>query len=291
MSSTPSEETLTYLSKIRPGSIISIVVEKGGAGKTASAINIASNLARWGAICDWRTLLIDIDPQSTAANAVGQYSAISQTKNLAMLLDDKNDRLNPHEFVVPSPWNLQHLHYIPTSRQSLGKMREKLISQPGSKRRLGRILKHLIPDYQFVIIDTAPANDVLMQNALAAADYVLMPVNLDFLGLEAISRTLQLIKEVQAALRQDKPKILGLLGTFYRKRVLSSEESLTLMRENFSDSLFDTVIPINSAIPDSFSASVDLHTFNKRSSSAKAYSKVVQEIILRIHNLQRQNHG
>jgi len=130
-----------------------------------------------------------------------------------------------------------------------------------------------------------------MQNALAAADYGLIPVNLDFLGLEAISRTLQLIKEVQIGLKLDSPKILGLLGTFYRKRVLSSEESLKLMQENFPYALFETVIPINSAIPDSFSASVDLHTFNKRSSSAKAYGKVVQEIIARIHNNQRQNHG
>ncbi len=291
MSLSSPEETLSYLSNIEGGNIITIVVEKGGAGKTATAINIASGLARWGSNCGWRTLLIDIDPQSTAANAVGQYKTVSRTKNLAVLLDDNEDRLNPHEFVEPSPWNPQHLHYIPSSRQSLGIMREKLISQPGCKRRLGRVLQHLTPDYQFIIIDTAPANDVLMQNALAAADYGLIPVNLDFLGLEAISRTLQLIKEVQIGLKLDSPKILGLLGTFYRKRVLSSEESLKLMQENFPYALFETVIPINSAIPDSFSASVDLHTFNKRSSSAKAYGKVVQEIIARIHNNQRQNHG
>jgi len=291
MGFSPSKETISYLSHIPPGNIITIMVEKGGAGKTTSAINIASGLARWGAICGWRTLLIDIDPQSTAANTIGQYSSISQTKNLAMLLDDKDDRLNPHEFIEPSPWNPQHLHYIPSSRQSLGKMREKLVLQSGSKHRLSRVLQHLIPDYQFVIIDTAPANDVLMQNALAAADYALVPVNLDFLGLEAISRTLQLIKEIQTELRQDKPEILGLLGTFHRKRVLSSEESLKLLRENFADTLFNTVIPINSAIPDSFSASVDLNTFNKRSSSAKAYSKVVQEIIFRLHNNQRENNG
>jgi chromosome partitioning protein len=291
MSLSPSKETLAYLANIKSASVITIAVEKGGAGKTTSAINIASDLARWGAICGWRVLLIDTDPQSTAANTVGQYSTISRTKNLAMLLNDQKELLNPHEFVEPSPWNPQHLHYIPTSRQSLGKMRETLISQPGSKRRLTRVLQHLTPDYQFVIIDSAPANDVLMQNALAAADYVLMPVNLDFLGLEAISRTIQLIQEVQTGLKQNTPEILGILGTFYRKRVLSSEESLKLLQENFTETLFDAVIPINSVIPDSFSASVDLHTFNKRSSSARAYSRVVQEIILRISNNQRQNHG
>jgi len=159
------------------------------------------------------------------------------------------------------------------------------------KRRLSQILASLQPDYHFVIIDTGPANDVLTQNALVASDYVLMPINLDFLGLEAINRTLQMIKAVHIGLVQESPRIIGMLGTFYRKGVLASEEALHILQEKFSSALIPALIPLNSTIPDSFSAGVDLHNFNKYAPGAKAYAEVVQEILQRVHRLQKQQHG
>jgi chromosome partitioning protein len=290
---TLASSTLTARSNdfasLKPGSVISISVEKGGAGKTASAVNIASGLARWGVELGWRVLLIDIDPQSTAANAVGKFGAVNPQKTLAMLLNDDQMQLRPHEFIATSPWYPRHLHYIPSSRQTLDGMREALIPKVGRERRLSRILKSLRSDYHFVVIDTGPANDVLTQNALVASDYVVVPINLDFLGLEAINRTLQMIKIIQMGLDQETPKILGLLGTFYRKGIYSSEESLKLLREKFSAWVFNHVIPLNSAIPDSFSAGVDLHALNRYSPGAKAYSDVVEDILNRIHLLQGQS--
>lgn len=280
------EDKVRKFSTLKPGTIISIAVEKGGAGKTASAVNIAAGLARWGALCGWRVLLVDIDPQGTAANAVGQFSSAHHDKNLAMLLDDDHKRLRPHEFIIPSPWNLGHLHYIPSHLHEIDGLRERLITKIGRERRLARILNPLRPDYQFIIVDTGPTNDVLTQNALVASDYVLIPVNLDFLGLEAITRTLRMIKTVQIGLEQDSPKVLGLLGTFYRKNVLSSEEALSLLQKKFKHSLFGTVVPLNSAVPDSFSAGVDLYAYNKYSPAARAYSQIAQELLDRVHNLQ-----
>ncbi|MBM3146027.1 MAG: ParA family protein [Chloroflexi bacterium] len=284
-------KTIRSFTQIKPGVIISLAVEKGGAGKTTSAVNIASGLARWGANLGWRVLLIDIDPQGTASNAVGQFSAASSEKTLAKLLDDDHLLLRPHEFIAPSPWNPKHLHYIPTNRQTLGGMREKLISKIGRERRLSRVLNPLRSDYHFVIIDTGPVNDVLTQNALVASDFVLIPINLDFLGLEAINRTFQLIKVIQLGLEQERPKILGLLGTFYRKGVLASEEALKMLNDKFSNSVIRTVIPLNSAIPDSFSAGVDIYTFNRYSPGATAYNRVVHEILIRIKKIQEQRYG
>ena len=285
------EEQFEVFSQINTGNVIAIAVVKGGAGKTASAVSIASGLAQLGASFNWRVLLVDIDPQSTAANAAGKYNPISQTKNLAMLLSDDQKKLRPHEFVTPSPWYPQHLHYIPSNPQSMEEMRERLTSKLGRERRLSRILKTLLSDYHFVIIDTGPANDVLTQNALVAANYVITPINLDFLGLEAITRTDQMIQQVQIGLDQDSPKTLGLLGTFYRKGVLASEEALTLVQDRFSSSVFESVIPLNSAIPDSFSAGTDIFTYDKYSPSAKAYAQVIQEIIVRISAYQGQSNG
>ncbi len=189
-----------------------------------------------------------------APNAVGQFPKISPEKTLAVLLDDDHMRHRPNEFIVPSPWNPKHLHYIPSSRNTLEIMREKLFAKIGRERRLARLLDPLRADYNFVIIDTGPANDVLTQNALVVSDFVVVPVNLDFLGLEAINRTLQMIKVVQLGLDQETPKILGLLGTFYRKGVYASEEALQILQNKFSASLIRSVVPLNSAIPDSFAA-------------------------------------
>ena len=291
MRQSPTEENTVLFSKIQPGSIISLSVVKGGAGKTASAVSIASGLALLGKRFKWRVLLIDIDPQSTAANAVGKYDPISQTKNLAMLLDDDHRKLRPHEFIVPSPWNPRHLHYIPSSPHSMEIMREKLAPKLGRERRLSRTLKTLASDYHFIIIDTGPTNDVLTQNALVAADYVVSPINLDFLGLEAIARTTQMIQQVQMGLDQDTPKLLGLLGTFYRKGILASEDALKLLQKNFSSSVFETVIPLNAAIPDSFSAGTDVYAYDKYSPSAKAYANVIHEILLRVYAFQKQANG
>jgi chromosome partitioning protein len=282
-----AEDHFNLYTQLKPGNIIAISVVKGGAGKTASAVNIASGLALWGVNFGWRVLLVDTDPQSTAANAVGKYNPISQTKNLAMLLDDDQQQLRPHEYVVPSPWYPQNLHFIPTNLQSMGSMREKMLSKLGRERRLARILKSLASDYHFVIIDTGPSNDVLTQNALVAADYVITPINLDFLGLEAITRTLQMIKEVQIGLDQETPQILGLLGTFYRKGILASEDSLQLLQEKFQSALFETVIPLNASLPDSFSAGTDIFSYDKYSPGAKAYGSLVQEIIHRVNQFQQ----
>ena len=286
----PSTNTSYDFSSLKPGSVISVAVEKGGAGKTASAVNIAAGLARCGAVFGWRVLLIDIDPQSTAANAVGRFGPVTPQKTLAMLLNDDQMQLRPIEFVTTSPWNPKHLHYIPSSRQTLDGMREALIPKIGRERRLARVLKSLQADYHFVVIDTGPANDVLTQNALVASDYVFIPINLDFLGLEAINRSIQMIKVIQMGLDQDVPKILGMLGTFYRKGIYSSEEALNLLREKFASVLFRSVIPLNSAIPDSFSAGVDLYSFNRYSPGAKAYSDIVLEILTRIMKIQGQSH-
>lgn len=291
MRQTLIEENTAIFSKIQPGTIIALSVVKGGAGKTASAVSIAAGLALSGSRFNWRVLLVDIDPQSTAANAAGKYDPVSQKKNLAMLLDDDHKRLRPHEFIVPSPWYPQHLHYIPSNPHSMEVMREALAPKLGRERRLARILKLLASDYHFIIIDTGPANDILTQNALVAADFVIAPINLDFLGLEAVTRTTQMIQQVQIGLDQDTPRLLGLLGTFYRKGVLASDESLNLLRDEFSSSVFETVIPLNSAIPDSFSAGTDIFTYDKYSPSAKAYSNVIREIILRLHSFQQKNHG
>ena len=124
MQTTLTDENTAIFSKIQPGTIIALSVVKGGAGKTASAVSIASGLALLGVRFNWRVLLVDIDPQSTAANAAGKYDPVSQKKNLAMLLDDDHKQLRPHEFITPSPWYPQNLHYIPSNPNSMEVMRE-----------------------------------------------------------------------------------------------------------------------------------------------------------------------
>lgn len=282
MGSATTIKTTGQASQIRTGTVIAVAVEKGGAGKTATAVNLAAGLARRGADFGWRILLVDMDPQSTAVNAVGNRQAVPPESTLATLLTDDGRQRRPHEFVRPSPWNPRHLHYLPSSQPTLEPMRDALFPRIAREHRLSRALKPLAPDYHFIVIDTGPANDVLTQNALVAASHVLVPINLDFLGLEAIVRTQRMIEEIRVGLDRETPRLLGFLGTFYRKSIAASEDSLHLLREKFGRRVFETKIPLNSAVPDSFSAGVDVYTYLPRSPGARAYDMTVLEVLYRV---------
>ena len=262
--------------------VITVAVEKGGAGKTTTAVNLAAGLARRGAELGLRVLLVDMDPQCTAANAIGEYQPVEAEKSLPALLNDDRGLLQPHECILPSPWNPKYLHYITSNHQAMENIREVLITKIGREYRLRKILKPLLQDYNFVIIDSSPAADLLTQNALVASTHVLVPINLDFLGLESIARTQKMIQDIRNALEGETPELIGYLGTFYRKSVAASEDSLKILQDNFGDQVFSTEVPLNAAVPDSFSAGVDVYTYDRYSSSAKAYEKVVSEVLNRV---------
>lgn len=279
---------------IGTGNVIAMVADKGGVGKSITAINLSSGLARYAAHFgyNWRVLVVDVDPQSTTFeqvsgwkwhHAVGEpLPPVDPARSIAALLRDERGRLRPQDFVQASPWVPDHLYYIPSDRASLLEAGDAIRFGINGEGRLQRALRPLRDTYHFIIVDTRGwIDDVLTKNALLAAKHVLIPLNSDNLGLDALPRTLDTL-DVFHAQYGPQPDVLGILMTIYRRGVGTATEGEALLRKAYKDLVFRTVIPENNALPDATNAGVDIFTHKSSASGALAYAALMEEVILRI---------
>lgn len=248
--------------------IIAVLNQKGGVGKTTTAINLATYLSRSG-----RTvLLVDADPQGNTSSGLG----LDKQALNATLYDVLFSQANVHKAVQKLDANLSIL----PSNANLAGAEVELVGQDSRETFLKRALQDL--NYDFIIIDCPPSLGLLTINALTAANEVIIPVQAEYYGLEGLSQLLSVIQQVQQSLNPDL-NILGVLITLYDSRNSLSEQVRQELANYFGAKLFDTIVPRNVRLAEAPSFGKSIVDYDKESKGAQAYEALAKEVEAKVY--------
>ena len=253
----------------QPGRVLAIVNQKGGVGKTTTAINLAAALAMDGL----PTLLIDCDPQ---ANTTGGLGLARDAERLS-IYDLLTGAASIAQTIVPT--DVADLSLVPGSKNLIGANLE-LVSQDRREYKLRDALEPVRSNYPFILLDCPPALDLLTLNALVAADGLLVPMQAEYFALEGISELVNTLDSVAQAFN----KGLGLEGvvlTMYDDRTNLSQQVSANLREFFKDKLFKTTIPRNVRLAEAPSHGQPVAVYDPRSRGAEAYQELAVELLAR----------
>ncbi|MCY4148285.1 MAG: AAA family ATPase [Gammaproteobacteria bacterium] len=245
---------------------IAITNQKGGVGKTTTAVNLASTLAHAG----YRLLLVDMDPQGNASGGSGIAINHLETSIYQVLLGTA-------EFSDALCQTDHGFHVAPSHRDLVGAQVE-LGSFSDKEFRLKHALREVDTDYDFILIDCAPTLNILTINALAAANEVLVPVQCEYYALEGLSSLIKTIELVREKLNPGL-KIAGLVRTMYDVRNRLSIEVSEQLGEHFPDSLYRTVIPRNVRLAEAPSYGQPILEYDRKCSGSKAYVALASEVL------------
>ncbi|WP_407444330.1 ParA family protein [Fibrobacter sp.] len=254
--------------------IIAVCNQKGGVGKTTTAVNLAASFAA----LEKKTLLIDMDPQGNASQGLGFME--SQDVDVHEILDLAENPDNVTlENIKPAilDTSLDYLKVI-TSGPDLAVMEIELVNAMSRERRLERIMNVLKTEFEFIIIDAPPSLNLLTLNVLTAATSVLIPVQCEYYALQGMTELFKTIREVQKNLNAGL-KIEGTLLTMYDTRASLSKQVATEVRENLSDTVYQTVIPRNVRLSEAPSHGKPVILYDVQSTGAQAYMKLAEEIL------------
>jgi chromosome partitioning protein len=248
---------------------IAITNQKGGVGKTTTAINLSAALAMRGR----RTLLIDLDPQ---ANSTITYldAAMTHGSMFDVLAEDTAIR----DVVMPSP--VANLDVAP-ARLALAKLEGKLVGEIDAHFRLRDKLEAVQSDYDFVVIDTPPALGLITVNALVAATHLLIPVQSSYFALEGTDDLLETVEKIRSRPNPDL-KLLGAVITLHDKRTTLSRDVQKAITDAFGDRVFHTTISKSIRLEESPAHRESIFTFAPQSSGANEYYRLCEEVIERV---------
>ena len=251
--------------------VIAVTNQKGGVGKTTTAINLAAALALDGR----KVLLVDCDAQGNATSGVGQKGKNVPGRTIYEAITSAD--ADVHEFILPTP--VERLSIIPATRDLSGAEIE-LISVEDRERRLKNLLAQLRDEFDFIIIDSPPSLGLLTLNALVAADRVLIPLHCEYFALEGLADLVATMRRVRASFNPSLD-IEGVLLTMNDERTNLGQQVSRDVREFFKDKVYRTVIPRNVRLAEAPSHGLPAVTYDARSRGAEAYFAFAKEVLER----------
>ncbi|HSU83457.1 MAG TPA: ParA family protein [Thermoanaerobaculia bacterium] len=247
--------------------ILAIANQKGGVGKTTTAINLGAGL---GAL-ERRVLLVDCDPQGNATRGLGARAEPPHLYHALVGEVPVSAAIRPSGF--------PNLDLVPAQRDLVG-IEVELVGEPDWERRLKTVLAEVAGRYDTILLDCPPSLGHLTVNALVAADGVLVPLQCEYFALEGISELLATIKRVQGSLNP-RLQIAGILLTMYDDRTNLSKDVAQEIRSHFAGKVYETVVPRNIRLAEAPSHGLPIFQYDIKSRGAEAYLAVAREILRR----------
>lgn len=256
--------------------IISMINQKGGVGKTTTAINLSAALALAGK----KVLLVDIDPQANATTGVGIDCYEREHGIYDAIIGDKETS----DIVCKT--DVKNLHLAPSSISLAGATIE-LVNMEEREFRLSQAIKQVSADYDFVIIDNPPSLGLLTLNGLVASDSVLIPVQSEYYALEGLGQLMNTVKLVQENINSDLT-ILGVIITMFDKRNNLSAEILEELYKHFPYKIYRSIIPRNIRLTEAPSHGKSIFHYAENSRGARAYERLAKEFLAEFEEKQTQ---
>jgi len=247
--------------------IISIINQKGGVGKTTTAINLAASLG----ILEKKTLLIDFDPQANASTGLNNFGIESDLTIYDAMIG--NEKMKD----IISRTNIEYLDFIKSDTNLVG-CEVELVSISNREKQLLQLIDRIKKKYDYILIDCPPSLGLLTLNALTASTDVLIPIQSEFFALEGLKSLQETIKIVKENIN-NKLNILGLLITMHTKRLRLSKKVEGLLKTNFKNKLFDTKINRNVRLAEAPDDGMPAIMYDVNCSGAKDYMDLALEII------------
>lgn len=247
--------------------IIGVANQKGGVGKTTTAINLAASFA----VLEYKTLLVDADPQANSTTGVG-FDLHNVTHSL---YDCMVNNAGAKDVILKT--DIPNLDLIPSHIDLVGAEIE-MINYPNREMVLKNLLDAVKDQYDFIIVDCSPSLGLITVNALTASDSVIVPVQCEFFALEGLGKLLNTIKIVQSRLNTDL-KIEGILMTMYDGRLRLCNQVVSEVRRHFEDMVFDTIIHRNAKLSEAPSVGKPVILYDAKSKGATNYLNLAKEVL------------
>ena len=255
--------------KARIQKVITLANQKGGVGKTTSAINIAACLA----VLEYKTLLIDADPQANATSGVGFDPRNIKTSLYECLVNE----VKPQDIILET--ETPNLYLLPSHLDLVGAEIE-LINHPNREMIFKHVIEDVRKEYDFIIIDCSPSLGLITVNALTASDSVIIPVQCEYFALEGLGKLLNTIKIVQTRLNPEL-EIEGILLTMYDPRLRLSNQVVDEIKKHFENIVYDTIIHRNTRLGEAPSFGKPAIMYDAESKGSVNYMNLVREILQR----------